>query len=94
MNIPVSKTRDWSVKYSPYVDTLHVYKNTFSTIPKSELKDKDYGDFYIVCRTKDSQIILFEMKSASNVFGEIDKMDKEHIIRKVKRYIESHESSK
>jgi len=86
-----SQLKEWSIAYSPYVDTLHVYKNFFNSVPKREQISKDFGKFHVIFNSRDADLLLFEMKHASQSFGDIDNMDKEHIIQKVKGCIE-HES--
>lgn len=89
MNVS-SHIQDWSIAYSPYVDTLHVYKNVFNRVPRKDQIDKDYGQFYIIFNSKDSQLLLFEMKHASKSFGKIDNMQKRHIIQRVEELVNHH----
>lgn len=84
------KLNDWSIAYSPYVDTLHVYKNAINKKAKEDLIDKDYGKFHLIVDSKDSQMLLFVMKQASKNFRGIDNMDKEHIILRVKELVRNY----
>ncbi len=90
MNKLLKKPNDWRVAYSPYVDTLHVYRDLINKKSKEELIDKDYGDYFIIFESDTRKPLLFEMKSASSIFGKIDNMDKKTIIHKVEGYIKNH----
>lgn len=79
--------KDWFIAYSPYVDTLHVYSNDLNKKSNEELVDKDFGKFFATFDLHSHELLLFEMKSASQDFGDIDNMDKEHIIKRVKEMI-------
>lgn len=93
MRASTYKLNDWSIAYSPYVDTLHVYKNILNKKKDKELINKDYGRFIIVLDSNTYQLLLFEMKHASKDFGNIDNMDKRHIIRRVKEMVKNHGNS-
>lgn len=87
MNTSQIRVNDWTIAYSSYVDTLHVYKKIYNQKPKEELISRNYGNFYLVV-DRDMQVMLFEMKQASCNFGNIDLLDKKSIISKVTGYLE------
>lgn len=85
---------DWYIAYSPYVDTLHVYRGLVNRKRRNELLDRDYGKFFVIYDSRTLKPLLFEMKSASKVFGNIDNMNKENIIQRVTGYIQDNGNTK
>jgi hypothetical protein len=90
--VNTSHYNNWYVAYSPYVDTLHVYQDSFNKKNKDEMLNKDVGIFFAIYDSKTSQLLLFEMNQASKYFENIEKMDKEHIIRGVKKLAKNYDT--
>lgn len=81
---------NWIVNYYTYEDILRVFDSRFYTKKYGESIKINYKTFDIIYIKPSLEPIVFEMKEASKSLGNIDNMDKKHIIQGVERLVENH----
>ena len=81
---------NWNVSYSIYVDDLHIFKNDVYSKKSSDLVNKKFKNYTIVCDKATLEPVLIEMKQASRHIDELDNMSQIDIINSIERYINAH----
>lgn len=81
---------NWKISYNPYSDLFQIFNDTIFKTPDKDLKTEKRG-FAVLFYTKDSnKPLMVEFTHAYKYLGDIDNMDKKHIIQSVIGYIDNH----
>ena len=78
---------NWNVNYSTYVDNLQVFKKEVYSKRSTDLINRKFNNYTVVCDRDTLEPVLIEIKQASDHIGELDNLSQVDIIKSVERYI-------
>ncbi len=84
---------DWTITYSEYVDTLHVFDKSINKKSNKELQKIKAGHVVYIFDKNTHSPLMLEVDNATHNFGDVDKMDKKLIIQKVKELVNNYGST-
>jgi len=78
-----NQLKNWHIAYNPYTDIFQMYDGTALKTDKSKFNKTALKHGYLYCEKTTNKPLFVEFKNAYDYLGDIENMDKKHIIQKV-----------